>query len=99
MAQGKGKLKSNSGVHIKEKRRHQKLTLKKGARYIAPKKTKALEAVRLKKTLEKAIKTNIEQEITMKAKSVESKQFKIINSPQDEGNMETSAGGSKPKKK
>ncbi|KAK3603296.1 hypothetical protein CHS0354_007627 [Potamilus streckersoni] len=98
MAQGKGKLKSNSGVNRKEKR-HQKLTLKKGARYIAPKKTKALEAVRLKKTLEKAIKTNIEQEITMKAKSVESKHFNIIKTPQDEVKMETSAGGSKLKKK
>ena len=73
MAQGAGKIKPNTLK--KEKNRHKKHQLKKGARVIAPKKAKHLEAAKLKKGLEKSIKANIEQEITAKVKSVEAKSF------------------------
>lgn len=79
MAQGAGKIKPNPLK--KEKNRHKKQQPKKGARVIAPKKTKHLEAAKLKKGLEKAIKSNIEQEITMKAKSVEGKSFNVLQAP------------------
>ena len=80
MAQGKAKLKNKlpSGVKAKNKKQNQPLGLKKGGRTIAPKKTRHLEAAKLRKGLEKSINANIEHEVTMKAHSVEPKSFHLV---------------------
>ncbi|XP_060562007.1 UPF0390 protein zgc136864-like [Ruditapes philippinarum] len=81
MAQGANKLKSKGFNLRKEKNRPKKQQMKKGARYIAPKKAKVMEQAKLKKGLDKAIKANIEQEITQKVKSVEGKTFNVVTAP------------------
>eukprot|EP00048_Salpingoeca_helianthica_P020652 m.7685 g.7685 ORF g.7685 m.7685 type:complete len:109 (+) comp5080_c0_seq1:2-328(+) len=52
--------------------------MKKGARYIAPKKTNAVVAMQSRKKLEKAIVSNIEQEIAGRAKA-QDQNLKIVN--------------------
>ncbi|KAH3890944.1 UPF0390 protein zgc136864-like [Dreissena polymorpha] len=81
MAQGNKKLNAPGIASKKEKNRTKKQNMKKGGKYIAPKKHKVMEQAKLKKALDKAIKTNIEQEITQKVKSVEAKAFKMVASP------------------
>ncbi|XP_032232122.2 leydig cell tumor 10 kDa protein homolog [Nematostella vectensis] len=54
---------------------------KKGGRIIAPKKSRHIKAAKLKKNFEKAIKTNIEQELAGQATSKESKPFTFVQTP------------------
>ncbi|XP_062616924.1 leydig cell tumor 10 kDa protein homolog [Saccostrea cucullata] len=80
MAQGKFKSKGSlpKGVKGKQSHKHKNSGPKRGARVIAPKKTKQIEANKIKKGLERNIKTSMEHEAAMKAQSVEPKQFKLV---------------------
>ncbi|XP_048766287.2 leydig cell tumor 10 kDa protein homolog [Ostrea edulis] len=80
MAQGKYKSKGGlpQGVKGKQSHKHRHSGPKRGARVIAPKKTKQIEANKIKKGLERTIKATIEHEVAMKAQSVEPKHFKLV---------------------
>lgn len=92
MAQGKLRKKMSlpGGVKSKMKSQHQQRRkaatgLKKGARFIAPKKTHKLQAAKLKKNLQKTINSNIEKEVAARAASQEGKRLNIVGVPK--GNL------------
>ncbi|XP_061166501.1 leydig cell tumor 10 kDa protein homolog [Saccostrea echinata] len=99
MAQGKFKSKGSlpKGVKGRQSHRQKSSGPKRGARVIAPKKTKQIEANKIKKGLERSIKTSIEHEAAMKAQSVEPKQFKLVKPTASTAS--TSEKGSNVKKK
>ncbi|XP_069134772.1 UPF0390 protein zgc136864-like [Argopecten irradians] len=80
MVQGKVKNKTSlpSGAKAKGKNHHKKAGTKRGTKVIKPKKTKLIEAAKLKKGLQKAINSDIEHMVSMKAVSTEPKQFHIF---------------------
>jgi hypothetical protein len=71
----------------KQKHQKQALGLKKGSFQIAPKKTRHLEAAKLQKTVDKAIKTKVEKELTLRATDSESKSFKVSASTSQPRNV------------
>ncbi|KAK2155576.1 hypothetical protein LSH36_236g01037 [Paralvinella palmiformis] len=83
MAQGKlkTKVKLPPGAKVKQKQKKQ-LGLKKGARYIAPKKARHIEAKLIKKSLTKEIGRRIEREIISMASHREMKSLKVLHAPQ-----------------
>ncbi|XP_064621068.1 leydig cell tumor 10 kDa protein homolog [Lineus longissimus] len=85
MAQGKLKTKCSVPAGSKQKSQHNKRPQgpKKGARAIAPKKAKQVQASKLKKDLEKAIKKSIEEEVIGTAANIESKSLQILKSKHD----------------
>lgn len=91
MAQGRLKVKNKGAVPNKPNKQRKAnpkkggFGLKKGGRYIAPKKEKLKQAERVKKGLEMAIKNNIEQELKEVA-SKEGKPFKVVDAPKKEIN-------------
>merc|ERR1712150_167499 len=87
MVQGKLKVKAKlpGGAKVKSGQKRKQLGPRKGARKIAPKKTKIIEASKLKKGLEKAIKSDIEHEVSMKAKSLEPRSFSVVKSATNTG--------------
>ncbi|XP_054749233.2 leydig cell tumor 10 kDa protein homolog [Lytechinus pictus] len=94
MVQGKIKTKvqvPGKGSRNKQKYAHQKKKgPKRGARFIAPKKAKQIEAAKLKKNITKAISSRNEQEIISQAASKEPKKL-LVAAP--------SSGGGDSKKK
>ncbi|KAL5016495.1 hypothetical protein ScPMuIL_006084 [Solemya velum] len=91
MAQGKLKVKSKLPSGVKHKGSHKQKSHgpRKGGVFIAPKKTKHIEASKLKKGLQRAITANIEQEVKMLAKSVEPKSFHVVGSNKTEKSEST----------
>ncbi|XP_022339678.2 leydig cell tumor 10 kDa protein homolog [Crassostrea virginica] len=100
MAQGKFKPKGSlpKGVKGKQNHKNKKSGPKRGARVIAPKKTKKIEADKIKKGLERTITANIEHETAMKAQSVEPKHFRLVK-PSAPGASSTTDKGASVKKK
>ncbi|XP_071946373.1 UPF0390 protein zgc136864-like [Antedon mediterranea] len=83
MAQGKmkktGNVPGKKGKNKQSKHQQKKaMAMKKGARHIAPKKSRKIEEGKLQRNLTKAIGCNIEMEITAKANMNEAKPFKVI---------------------
>ncbi|XP_072033932.1 UPF0390 protein zgc136864-like [Amphiura filiformis] len=83
--QGKVKTKvqvpGNKGRN-KQRHVHQKKSMsKKKGRVIAPKKAKHLQMAKLKKNMEKAIGSNIEQEILSKAAAQEPRSMTVVTNP------------------
>ncbi|KAK6184239.1 hypothetical protein SNE40_006747 [Patella caerulea] len=80
MAQGKLKAKVQKPGKGKQKslRPTKHHVLRKGHLTIKPKKGKELETFKLRKNLERAINTNIEHDVSMKASSIQPQSFKLI---------------------
>ncbi|OWF43667.1 UPF0390 protein zgc136864-like [Mizuhopecten yessoensis] len=93
MVQGKVKKKTSlpSGAKGKGGRQHRKTSIKRGGKIIKPKKTKLIEAAKLKRGLQKAINSDIEHMVSMKAVSTEPKQFHVFKADKT-----ASASSSKP---
>ncbi|XP_011440260.2 leydig cell tumor 10 kDa protein homolog [Magallana gigas] len=100
MAQGKFKSKGSlpKGVKGKQSHKNKNSGPKRGARVIAPKKTKQIEANKIKKGLERSIKANIEHETAMKAQSVEPKHFRVVKSSAASSSSTTDKGNNVKKK-
>ncbi|KAK2169939.1 hypothetical protein NP493_1169g00009 [Ridgeia piscesae] len=81
MAQGKFKSKATNPGKAKQKLKKKATVAKKGARQIAPKKARYVEAAKLKKDLTKAINKNIEHDLAVRASNVDTKSFKVIQTP------------------
>jgi len=81
MPQGAFKKKSGaSGVGKKQKAtQKKKAQLKKGARFIAPKKANLVEAQKAQKSFTKSLKAELEGDLSAKATHVESKSFKVLS--------------------
>lgn len=79
MPQGKlkTKIKPPEGSKKKPSVHKKPLGPKKGAKYIAPKKAKKVQAETVKKNLQKAINKNIESELLVRA-GAESKAFTVV---------------------
>ncbi|PIK51677.1 putative leydig cell tumor 10 kDa protein-like [Apostichopus japonicus] len=90
MAQGKLKTKTSIPDRAKNKKK-QKLQqqkrsqLRKGSRFIAPKKAHKLQSAKLKKNLQKTINKCIESEIAARVTSQEGQQLKVVNVPKGSG--------------
>ncbi|XP_035686163.1 UPF0390 protein zgc136864-like [Branchiostoma floridae] len=90
MAQGKLKVKTKLPAGAKKQKQRPKKPLgpKKGARQIAPKKNKIVQAVKLQKGLEKELRMNIEQEMSSRA-SREGKPFTVAGLSQDSSSKDS----------
>ncbi|XP_069835240.1 leydig cell tumor 10 kDa protein homolog [Dendropsophus ebraccatus] len=92
MAQGALKLKAKP----KKSGAKKPAGLKKGARVIAPKKSRIIHQQKLKKNLEVQIRSKIEHEVTMRAAANMPKKLAVLKAPQpDKAEKSASAGGSK----
>ncbi|XP_025089400.1 UPF0390 protein zgc136864-like [Pomacea canaliculata] len=79
MPQGKLKTKVQMPEGTKKQKKTQKKSvLRKGHRTIAPKKAKIIDAVKIKKGLEKQVVAAIEQEAVARAASTEHKSLQIL---------------------
>ncbi|XP_076061048.1 uncharacterized protein LOC143036930 isoform X1 [Oratosquilla oratoria] len=92
MPQGNFKSKKAHPVPQKEKKKKQTNLKKKGGRVIAPKKNRIIENMKVKKELQKAINSNIEEAMKARA-SQEPTSFKILKS--SSGSEEKKKGSQK----
>ncbi|XP_068128265.1 leydig cell tumor 10 kDa protein homolog [Hyperolius riggenbachi] len=71
--------------------------MRKGARLIAPKKSRVIHQQKLKKSLEVQIRNKIEHDVTMKASANMPKKLALLKAPPqaDKKEKSASAGGSK----
>ncbi|XP_038057939.1 UPF0390 protein zgc136864-like [Patiria miniata] len=83
MPQGKRKIKGGVPGKKSAKHSHQKKAagVKKGGRYIAPKKAKEVKMSKLKKNLQKTIGSNIEKEVVAMAASREARPMTVVSHP------------------
>ncbi|XP_018425965.1 PREDICTED: leydig cell tumor 10 kDa protein homolog [Nanorana parkeri] len=77
MAQGTSKLKAKP----KKKTANKPTVMRKGARTIAPKKSRVIHQQKLKKNLEVQIRNKIEHDVTMKASAKMHKKLTLLKSP------------------
>ncbi|KAG8547322.1 hypothetical protein GDO81_028547 [Engystomops pustulosus] len=92
MAQGTLKLKAKAKKNAAKK----PAVMRKGARVIAPKKSKIIHQQKLKKNLEVQIRSKIEHDVTMKAAANMPKKLSLLKTPQpDKPEKSAPAGGSK----
>ncbi|KAG9472455.1 leydig cell tumor 10 kDa protein homolog [Eleutherodactylus coqui] len=92
MAQGALKLKAKPKKNAAKK----PAVVRKGARVIAPKKSRIIHQQKLKKNLEVQIRSKIEHDVTMKAAANMPKKLALLKAPQaDKPEKSASAGGSK----
>ncbi|XP_066563848.1 leydig cell tumor 10 kDa protein homolog [Amia ocellicauda] len=80
MAQGKQKFKAQRPGGKKAPQQHKHKGPKKGGRVIVPKKAQVVQQYKLKKTLEVAIRTHIEQEVTQRASATMHKRLSVLKS-------------------
>uniref|UniRef100_W5MGT9 Zgc:136864 n=2 Tax=Lepisosteus oculatus TaxID=7918 RepID=W5MGT9_LEPOC len=80
MAQGKQKFKAQRPGVKKAQQQHKNKGPKKGARAIAPKKAQVVQQQKLKKSLEVAIRSHIEQEVTQRASTSLHKRLSLLKS-------------------
>ncbi|KAM5172728.1 leydig cell tumor 10 kDa protein homolog [Mantella aurantiaca] len=77
MAQGSKKLKAKA----KKKTTNKTPVMRKGARLIAPKKSRVIHQQKLKKNLEVQIRNKIEHDVTMKASANMPKKLALLKAP------------------
>ncbi|XP_076452400.1 UPF0390 protein zgc136864-like [Babylonia areolata] len=100
MPQGKLKTKVQLPKGAKQKQKSEKKDmLRKGHRTIAPKKSRLIEASKVKRGLEKQLKASIEQDAMSRAAHAEPKTLTILKSSAPSGSSESKPGASKSKKK
>ncbi|CAI9596802.1 unnamed protein product [Staurois parvus] len=87
MAQGSLKLKAKP----KKKNTSKPSVMRKGARLIAPKKSRVIHQQKLKKNLEVQIRNKIEHDVTMKASANMPKKLALLKAPAQTGKKEKSA--------
>ncbi|XP_063787177.1 leydig cell tumor 10 kDa protein homolog [Pseudophryne corroboree] len=80
MAQGAGKLKAKAKKNTGKK----PAIVRKGARMIAPKKSRIIHQQKLKKNLEVQIRNKIEHDVTMKASANMHKKLSVLKTPQQD---------------
>ncbi|XP_072259146.1 leydig cell tumor 10 kDa protein homolog [Pyxicephalus adspersus] len=87
MAQGSLKLKAKP----KKKATNKPSVMRKGARLIAPKKSRLIHQQKLKKNLEVQIRNKIEHDVTMKASANMPKKLALLKAPAQTDKKEKSA--------
>ncbi|XP_068448620.1 leydig cell tumor 10 kDa protein homolog [Clinocottus analis] len=95
MAQGSKKFKTERPGASKKQHINKAKGPKKGGRAIAPKKAQVVEQQKLKKTLEVAIRKNIEKEVTQKASLCLHKPLSVVKGAERKAKPEESLPGNK----
>ncbi|XP_075061146.1 leydig cell tumor 10 kDa protein homolog [Mixophyes fleayi] len=89
MAQGTPKLKAKAKKSAGKK----PAIVRKGARAIAPKKSRVIHQQKLKKNLEVQIRNKIEHDVTMKASANMPKKLALLKAPQQDKKGKSSPAG------